>query len=81
MPRIIESPDRDAIQQAVETVLRSRRETLCLGKGKRARDDQAAFLAGAMAALHAVYSPNDTERLTDMAPPAWVFSCFRGDLL
>lgn len=73
--------DRDAVQAFVERQMTARRANLNIGSGKRAKDDQAAFLAGAMSALQAVFAPTDTERLTDMAPPVWVYSAFRGDLI
>lgn len=79
--------DKNVIRNKIEQQLSSRLGTQ-LGaqiygrNGKptvAALREQAAFLAGSMAALQAVFGSDD--QLTDYAPPAWIIDMMRGKLV
>ena len=61
------------IWKAVEARLVARQEAnFANPKAKKARDDEAAFLAGAAAALQAVYGKEGSNELTEYVRPLWM---------
>lgn len=79
--------DKQAIRQSVEKALAGRLEAQPINITRadgsptaNALREQAAFLAGAMAALHAVFGESETT-LTDYAPPSWIIESMRGNLV
>ena len=72
--------DKSKIQTAVEKYLSFRLRAKNL-KGRARLKEEATFIAGASAALHAVFgdpeNPEDA-RLTDYVPPAWIISIMSG---
>lgn len=67
------------IQRYIEKRLKDRLSTQGL-KGKRALQEQAAFMAGAGAALQAVFDP-ESDKLTSMFSPSWFIDILRGELI
>jgi hypothetical protein len=65
---------KSKIQTAVKQHLSSRLRAQNL-KGKARLKEEASFIAGASAALQAVFS--DT-RMTDYVPPVWIISIMAG---
>jgi hypothetical protein len=65
---------KSKIQTAVKKALSGRLRVQNL-KGKARLKDEAAFIAGASAALHAVFGDSV---LTDYVPPAWIISIMTG---
>lgn len=79
--------DKQAIRQSVEKALAGRLAAQPINITRadgsptaNALREQAAFLAGAMAALQAVFG-EDENTLTDYAPPAWIIEIMRGTLI
>jgi hypothetical protein len=68
--------DKEQIRQYIENTLRRRIEGHNL-KGKARRTEEASYLAGAAAALQAVFR-TDESLLTDYVPPAWVLLTLSG---
>ena len=69
--------NKNEIQTAVEKQLSGRLRAQNL-KGKARLKEEAAFIAGACAALHAVFGDPEDARLTDYVPPVWVTSIMIG---
>ena len=69
--------DKSEIQTAVEKHLSNRLRTQNL-KGKARLKEEAAFIAGASAALQAVFGAPENPSLTDYVPPIWIFSIITG---
>lgn len=79
--------DKQAIQQAIEIALARRLGSQPINirradgsPTQNALREQAAFIAGAGAALQAVFGKDDT-LLTDYFPPRWVIATMRGELI
>jgi|LSQX01.2.fsa_nt_gb hypothetical protein len=70
---------KSKIQTAVKQHLSSRLRAQNL-KGKARLKEEASFIAGASAALHAVFGDGDSENasLTDYVPPKWIVSIMTG---
>jgi hypothetical protein len=68
---------KSKIQAAVKEHLSARLRAQNL-KGKARLKEEAAFIAGAGAALHAVFGDPDNASLTDYVPPAWIISIMAG---
>jgi len=69
--------DKSKIQTAVKEHLSSRLRAQNL-KGKARLKEEAAFISGACAALHAVFGDPEDTRLTDYVPPIWIISIMTG---
>ena len=69
--------DKSKIQTAVKEHLSGRLRAQNL-KGKARLKEEASFIAGASAALHAVFGDPEDARLTDYVPPVWVTSIMIG---
>lgn len=69
--------NKNEIQTAVEKQLSGRLRAQNL-KGKARLKEEASFIAGASAALHAVFGDSEDARLTDYVPPAWIISIMAG---
>ena len=69
--------DKSKIQTAVKERLSNRLRAQNL-KGKARLKEEAAFIAGASAALHAVFGDSDDKRLTDHVPLVWILSTMVG---
>ena len=69
--------DKSEIRTAVEKHL-SRRLLGQNLKGKARLKEEAAFIAGASAALEAVFGAPENPSLTDYVPPIWIFSIITG---
>jgi hypothetical protein len=69
--------DKSEIRTAVEKHL-SRRLLGQNLKGKARLKEEAAFIAGASAALQAVFGAPENPSLTDYVPPIWIFSIITG---
>lgn len=65
---------KSKIQTAVKKYLSFRLQAKNL-KGKARLKEEATFIAGASAALHAVFGD---ARLTDYVPPTWLISIMSG---
>ncbi len=65
------------IQATVEKHLSARLRAQNL-KGRARLKEEASFIAGVGAALHAVFGDPDNARLTDYVPPAWIISIMAG---
>ena len=79
--------NKTEIQQAIEQALKGRLIGLAIRTGTRAGkptkaalQEQAAFLAGAGAALQAVFGHNHSQ-LTEYFSPSWLVSVLRGELI
>lgn len=73
---------RNAIEAALVKRLTSQPINVKRADGSPTRDalrEQAAFIAGAATALHAVFGEGDT--LTDYVPPSWIIEPMRGNLI
>lgn len=68
---------KSKIQTAVKEHLSSRLRAKNL-KGRARLKEEATFIAGASAALHAVFGDPDNANLTDYVPPAWIISIMAG---
>lgn len=66
--------NKSEIQTAVKKFLSARLRVQNL-KGKARLKEEAAFIAGASAALQAVFGGSE---LTDYVPPAWIISIMAG---
>lgn len=80
--------DKTAIRQSIEIALSrrlgARLTTVRNTKGKptaEALREQAAFIAGAAAALQAVFGDPKADLLTDYVPPSWIISAIRNELI
>lgn len=78
--------DKAKIRSFIEQQLKSRLQGQAITTGtkagkatKAALQEQAAFIAGAGAALQAVFGKDDT--LTDYFSPSWLISVLRGELI
>ena len=69
--------DKSKIQTAVKEHLSSRLRVQNL-KGKARLKEEAAFIAGASAALQAVFGDPEDDSLTDYVPPVWILSIMAG---
>ena len=68
---------KSKIQTAVKEHLSSRLRAQNL-KGRARLKEEASFIAGASAALHAVFGDPDNASLTDYVPPKWIVSIMAG---
>jgi hypothetical protein len=68
---------KSKIQAAVKEHLSNRLRAKNL-KGRARLKEEASFIAGAGAALHAVFGDPDNASLTDYVPPAWIVSIITG---
>ena len=68
---------KSEIQTAVEKHLSGRLRAQNL-KGKARLKEEAAFIAGASAALHAVFGDPEDTSLTDYVHPKWIVSIMTG---
>ena len=69
--------NKSEIQTAVKEHLSGRLRAQNL-KGKARLKEEAAFIAGASAALQAVFGAPENPSLTDYVPPVWVTSIMIG---
>ena len=72
--------NKSEIQTAVEKHLSDRLRAQNL-KGKARLKEEASFIAGASAALHAVFGDLENPKnasLTDYVPPKWIVSIMAG---
>jgi hypothetical protein len=69
--------DKSKIQTAVKEHLSFRLRAQNL-KGKARLKEEATFIAGASAALHAVFGDSENTNLTDYVPPKWIVSIMSG---
>ena len=69
--------DKSEIQTAVKEHLSGRLRAQNL-KGRARLKEEASFIAGASAALHAVFGDSEDARLTDYVPPIWIISIMTG---
>lgn len=71
--------DKQAIREAVEAALEQRLASHGFKPGSKSDlKEQAAFVAGASVALHAVFGKEGAKTLTDYVPAWWVVSCMTG---
>jgi hypothetical protein len=68
---------KSKIQTTVKKLLASRLRVQNL-KGKARLREEATFIAGASAALHAVFGDSEDARLTDYVPPGWIIAIITG---
>ena len=68
---------KSKIQTAVKQHLSFRLRAKNL-KGRARLKEEASFIAGASAALHAVFGDPENPSLTDYVPPIWIFSIITG---
>ena len=69
--------DKSEIRTAVKKYLSYRLRAKNL-KGRARLKEEATFIAGASAALDAVFGDPEAPRLTDYVPPLWIISIMAG---
>lgn len=80
--------DKQAIRTAIEIALARRLNSQPINVKRadgsptaNALREQAAFIAGAGAALQAVFGDPKADTLTDYFPPKWLIAAMRGELI
>lgn len=69
--------DAETLRQRIESSCIQRQGALLL-KGQKRRDDECAFIAGAMAAIQAINPDRGTDQISTSVPNGWVVAAIRG---